>query len=307
VVSSDGTKAYVSNFSANTVTVLNLSSTPLPLPTVATTIMGFNQPSNLAITPNANTIYVSDPANNRMAILNTLTNMITGQITQVSANLQLPSMVPFFPGGFVVTPDQAPTAQFTSLSSLLASDNAAPSLQVTFDASGSSSPVGTIVSYAWDFGDGTTTITTGPIVTHTYTQQGRFPVTLTVTNSGGTSTTQIFTGRTVSNNGGPSAVFSSFVDISFSPLPPTNFIGSIERSHCLVLTATWDPSSSSDVQYYEILHKGKVIDRVSATGPFQFTSEVPSISFARNIKIVAVNSQGFQSISVRIQIIEDDD
>ena len=48
---------------------------------------------------------------------------------------------------------------------------------VIFNASGSSDNVG-VVSYEWDFGDGTTS--TGVIVNHTYTESGTYTVTLTV-------------------------------------------------------------------------------------------------------------------------------
>jgi PKD repeat protein len=58
---------------------------------------------------------------------------------------------------------------------------------IQFDGTGSSDPDGTIVSYAWDFGDGSTD--TGPTPTHTYTQQGKFPVTLTVTDDTNLSST----------------------------------------------------------------------------------------------------------------------
>jgi PKD repeat protein len=59
-------------------------------------------------------------------------------------------------------------------------------LAVSFDGSGSSDPDGTIDSYAWDFGDGSTG--TGATPTHTYTGAGTFTVGLTVTdNQGGSS------------------------------------------------------------------------------------------------------------------------
>ena len=51
---------------------------------------------------------------------------------------------------------------------------------VTFDASASHDPDGTIVSYAWDYGDATSD--SGEIVTHAYSLEGTYTVTLTVTD-----------------------------------------------------------------------------------------------------------------------------
>jgi PKD repeat protein len=58
--------------------------------------------------------------------------------------------------------------------------------EVTFDASTSSPDGGVIINYAWDFGDGTPIAEkSDPIMTHTYTTEGDYTVTLNVTDSEG--------------------------------------------------------------------------------------------------------------------------
>jgi len=56
---------------------------------------------------------------------------------------------------------------------------------VTFDASYSSPGSGSITNYTWNFGDGNTTTTTDPSITHYYTNEGDHTVTLNITNSDG--------------------------------------------------------------------------------------------------------------------------
>lgn len=58
-------------------------------------------------------------------------------------------------------------------------------LQVTFSSAGTSDPDGDELTYAWNFGDGSTG--TGPSPTHTYTANGTYSAQLTVTDSGGKS------------------------------------------------------------------------------------------------------------------------
>ena len=110
------------------------------------------------------------------------------------------------PAGMAITPDQAPTASFTVTPGRAGS-------ATTFNASSSTSPVGTITTYDWTFGDGTTATTANPVVTHVYGAAGDYPVSVIVTNSQGTSNKTVFTGDDVLRNGGPSAKVSRHVKI----------------------------------------------------------------------------------------------
>jgi PKD repeat protein len=75
-----------------------------------------------------------------------------------------------------VTANQAPTAAATVTCDRLV---------CTFDGRGSRDADGTIASYAWEFGDGTTG--SGATTTHTYPSSGPRTVTLTVTDDDGAS------------------------------------------------------------------------------------------------------------------------
>lgn len=85
------------------------------------------------------------------------------------------------------SPNKPPVASFTADPSTGDSP-----LSVTFDASASYDPDGSIASYFWNFGDGTTS-TGGPIVNHVFYSDGPYTawytVNLTVTDNEGASTT----------------------------------------------------------------------------------------------------------------------
>jgi len=90
-------------------------------------------------------------------------------------------------------------------------------LTVQFESTGSRDPDGTDVTYAWDFGDGSTSIEANP--THTYSVAGNFTATLTVTDADGEfmSATQAITAGntapTITVETPPNGGFFNFGDV----------------------------------------------------------------------------------------------
>jgi len=88
-------------------------------------------------------------------------------------------------GGSCGGPD-IPLAVITGLPGCSGGEVGVP---IEFDGSYSRAAEGKIVSYKWDFGDGTTG--SGVRVSHAYQKTGRFLVTLTVTDENGTKGTAV--------------------------------------------------------------------------------------------------------------------
>ena len=86
-----------------------------------------------------------------------------------------------------------PSAKFEAVDNNHGDDDPdAPGLQMSFDASGTTDPTGTPLTYEWDFdGDGsvdeTTEGTTGERVSHTYAARGKYTAKLTVRNGEGST------------------------------------------------------------------------------------------------------------------------
>jgi len=107
---------------------------------------------------------------------------------------------------------------------------------ISFNASASSDPDGYIVSYFWDFGDGTNA--TGVTVDHAYIDDGNYTVTLTVTDDDGATDTANST-KTVLNRP-PVAIFSESAETVYTD-ENINFNASTSYdSDGVILSYFWD-------------------------------------------------------------------
>ena len=222
-------------------------------------------PQFFSITPDGKTACIPDFGGQSVAFMDLTTGTSTILDIPEAQRLLLPA----------ITPDQAPTARFTPTTS---------GATVTFDASASSSPVGTIATYAWDFGDGQTETTTSPTIAHTYTTSGTFTVTLTVTNTGGTSTVITYTGQMTSNNGGPSAQTTQ--QITVQTIGVAKFKGKVHRDHKhkkVFLKTKWTKSLISNTRKYEIFARNAKIATIKANHKRHATLQLHPHRFPHSI------------------------
>jgi PKD repeat protein len=218
-VSPDGRRLYASSPDQETVVRVDPTTGAIGPPiNFAAAPASFSQPfrpAGLALTPDGQRLLVtngyvggaSGPFGNDVAIL--------GLATGSARDVRLGAQANGAPFDVAVTPDQPPVASFTVQA-------APPGSPTSFDASSSRVAVGTITSYAWDFGDGTHATTSSPQVTHVYRRPGLLTASVTETDSAGTSVSQttLGTGSGLLDNGGASAVSSHTFVVGKSALDP---------------------------------------------------------------------------------------
>ena len=198
----DARTAYAVNNPSKQATPIDVTRSP---PTPRSPIAVGSAPVNVAVTPDGAQSYVTNqastavPNEGSVSVIDTATNTVTKTI-QMGENANQ----------VAVEPDQAPVARF--------SVTAAPASHPTkFDASASSVRFGSITSYRWAFGDGTSATTNVPTTSHTYAAPGTYDASVTETDSAGTSTTVIFTGQAMLRHGGPQASTSHHVSVPKTP------------------------------------------------------------------------------------------
>jgi PKD repeat protein len=170
------------------------------------------------------------------------------------------------------TANVAPTAAFTF---------SCAGVTCSFEASGSADSDGTIQTYSWSFGDGSSASGSGASPVHTYPQAGTYPVTLTVIDNGGATGT--VSKDVVITNVAPSAAF----DVSCSGLTCSADAG-----------ASWD-SDGTIVQYGWSFGDGVMgSGRTTAHSYPQAGSYLLTLTITDNAGDIATTSQHINPISL---------
>ena len=191
-VAPSGAFAYAAAQGGNTVTPI-ATSTNVASPVIS----GFNAPAGIAIAPDGAQGYVTNSGGGNVSIFRTASNSVTGSIATGAG-----------PTGIAIVPNQGPSASF-----LVTPQRRFAKRRLTFQAGASRDPDGTVVNYAWDWGDGKRAQGTQTRRTHTYRRPGTYTVTLTVTDNEDCSNEMVFTGQTTSCNGTPAAVASTTITV----------------------------------------------------------------------------------------------
>lgn len=169
----------------------------------------------------------------------------------------------------VVAPNRLPAAEFSSTRD---------GLEVAFDASASSDADGTISSYRWDFGDGSTG--TGVSPTHAYAKAGSFDVALTVTDDRGGSVSTTHT-VTVAANQPPTA------DFTFSTSD---------------LTASFDASPSTDPENQALEYSWDFGDG-SAAGSGKLPQHAYAFGGSYQVKLTVTDASGATGTKIRAVVV----
>ena len=184
----------------------------------------------------------------------------TGSSLSVTAPPQSITLLVLPPGTAHVPPTAALTATPSS--------GTAP-LNVTLDASKSMDSDGTIVTYAFDFGDGNTTSGAAATVTHTYAAAGSFTAKVTVTD-----------------NAGATGSASASVSITSNVInAPSNLTASGSKGK---VSLTWTDNSNNEAGFYiERAPSGTInFSQVGSVGAnvTKFSQSVASGSYSYRVR-----------------------
>jgi PKD repeat protein len=196
-----GNVGFTGNTTSGSPTVNEIASTARLKPGMTVRGAGIPASTTIASVPGPSSIKLSNPATaNATGVALTAwepTSVVPVNLATQTAGASI-SVATWLNVQLAISPDQAPVASLTTTAGAAGS-------ATSFNASASTVAYGAITSYAWNFGDGSTATTSSPTTTHVYAAAGTYTATLTETDAAGTSTAQVFTGQTMSRQGGPSA------------------------------------------------------------------------------------------------------
>jgi PKD repeat protein len=168
-------------------------------------------------------------------------------------------------------------------------------LTVAFSAAGSSDPDGSIVSYEWAFGDGTSA--TGPTASHTYTSAGSYAATLTVTDNTGLSASR---SATIAVNPEVMLIPMGVADIAMSLTVNANKRGARANAAVKILDSLGRPVAGATVSgSWSGIVSGTASVVTSGTGVATFTSGTSTKSGTFTFTVTGVTLAGYQYDSSR--------
>lgn len=230
---------------------LTWSELPLPFPDDDFTGLYLLGPNELWISTRNDRAYYSATGGQNWAVLDvgTTGSSLFGSFEAIAASPEGSAWmvgsfgaIEYFEGPPPPPLNRPPVASFTFETTRLTVDFT--------DAS--SDPDGTVVSHAWDFGDGA--ISAEPSPSHTFTEAGTFIVRLTVTDDDG-ATGQ--TGRVIVVQEGPGGTFGGFTEVTPFESP---FVTPQDEDYWIASAASADVDLDGDLDvvtfgYYVVYHQ----------------------------------------------------
>jgi outer membrane protein OmpA-like peptidoglycan-associated protein len=152
-------------------------------------------------------------------------------------------------------PPSLPPANQQPMARLLALSESDVNTTVSFDASGSSDQDADTLTYHWDFGDGETTSSTFPTITHQYAKVDNYTVHLRVSDGRGGSDTVSTTMQVISRQILHSAVLFGYKKASLHPSAEEHLASLVQQlrettSYQVELIGHTDSVASADYNLY---------------------------------------------------------
>ncbi len=305
-ISSDGSHLYVTvRNAAARVAVFAIGTNGLLTPVACSgsnCTTGTN-PGGVAVTPDSLDAYASVFSTNAVIPYSIGSSGALTPITCTSPSCNTAAGPDF--QSVVVSPDQAPTAAFGATA-------ARPGQASSFNGSASTASAGqTVARYDWNYGDGQNASNAGPTPTHTYSAEGDYIATLTVTDDAGCSTSRTFTGQTVSCNGSSVATVSHTVSVDGTP--PNTLIDSAPHGMTTESSPSFDFHATESGSSFECSIDTGSADWGPCSGSGTHSPSSPLAEGGYTFRVRATDAQGntdqtaaSESFSVATAVVDTD-